>query len=135
MRRGLKIFDSVEVVYRCFNSFMLPVLVYASVVWGSAAHTHLALLDRIVGRCAYLMNDVVPCNLSNRRSVAAFVCCIRFVSVSVIRFLLAFRILIGVSDLFDVLKLSMNLLLSLFVLEQISILGRSSLHLLTSGIA
>ena len=70
MRRGLKIFDSFEVVYRCFNSFMLPVLEYASVVWGSAANTHLALLDRIVGRCAYLMNDVVPCNLSNRRSVA-----------------------------------------------------------------
>ena len=70
MRRGLKIFDSVEVVYRCFNSFMLPVLEYAFVVWGSAAHTHLALLDRIVVRCAYLMNDVVPCNLSNRRSVA-----------------------------------------------------------------
>ena len=38
MRRGLKIFDSVEVVYCCFNSFMLPVLEYASVVWGSAAH-------------------------------------------------------------------------------------------------
>ena len=70
MRRGLKIFDSVEVVCCCFNSFMLPVLEYASVLWGSAVHTHLALLDRIVGRCAYLMNDVVPCNLSNRRSVA-----------------------------------------------------------------
>ena len=25
MPRGLKIFDSVEVVYHCFNSFMLPV--------------------------------------------------------------------------------------------------------------
>ena len=70
MRRGLKIFDSVEVVYRCFNSFMLPVLEYASVVWGSAAHSHLALLDRIVNRCAHLMNDVVPCKLNNRRSVA-----------------------------------------------------------------
>ena len=70
MRRGLKIFDSVEVVYRCFNSFMLPVLEYASVVWGSAAHSHLALLDRIVNRCAHLMNDIVPCKLNNRRSVA-----------------------------------------------------------------
>ena len=49
---------------------MLPVLVYASVVWGSAAHTHLVLLDRIVNRCSYLMNDIVPCKLSNRRSVA-----------------------------------------------------------------
>ena len=55
MRRCLKTFDSVEVVYRCFNSFMLPVLEYASVVWGSAAHSHLALLDRIVKRCAHLM--------------------------------------------------------------------------------
>ena len=50
MRRGLKIFDSDEVTHRCFNSFMLPVLEYASVVRGSAAHIHLALLDRIVNR-------------------------------------------------------------------------------------
>ena len=50
---------------------MVPVLEYASVVWGSAAHSHLALLDRIVNRCAHLMNDVVvPCKLNNRRSVA-----------------------------------------------------------------
>ena len=70
MRRGLKIFDSVEVVRHCFNSFMLPVLEYALLVWGSAARSHLALLYRIVNRCSYLMNDVVPCNLSIRRSVA-----------------------------------------------------------------
>ena len=70
MRRGLKIFDSVEVVHHCFNSFMLPVLEYASVLWGSAAHTHSALLNRIGNRCSYLMNDVVPCNLNNRRLVA-----------------------------------------------------------------
>ena len=70
MRRGLKIFDSVEVVHHCFNSFMLPVLEYASVVWGSAAHTHLALLNRIVNSCSYLMNDAVPCNLKNHRLVA-----------------------------------------------------------------
>ena len=36
---------------------------------GSAANTYLALLDRIVNRCSYLMNDVVPCNLNNHRSV------------------------------------------------------------------
>ena len=59
-----------SVVHHCINSFMLPVLEYASVVWGSAAYTHLALLDRIVNRCSYLMNDVVPCNLNNRRLVA-----------------------------------------------------------------
>ena len=39
-------------------------------MWGSAAHSHLALLDRIVNRCAHLMNDVMPCKLNNRRSVA-----------------------------------------------------------------
>ena len=108
MRRGLKIFDSVEVVYHCFNSFMLPVLEYASVVRGSAAHSHSALLQ-------------------------ASVCCIRFVSVPVIRFSLVFRLLIGLNDLFDVLMLSTNLHSSLFVIKQISILGRSFLHLLTSG--
>ena len=42
---------------------------YASVLWGSAAHTYLALLDLIVNRGSYLMIDVVLCNLNNRRSV------------------------------------------------------------------
>ena len=70
MRRGRKIFDSVEVVQHCFRSFMLPVLEYASVVWGSAASSHLALLNRVVNRCSHLMNNVIPCYLDNRRLIA-----------------------------------------------------------------
>jgi len=70
MRRAFKIFDSADVVQHCFRSFMLPILEYASVVWSSAAASHLALLDRIVNRCARLMNDTVPCCLDDRRSVA-----------------------------------------------------------------
>ena len=68
--RRLKIFYSVEVVRHCFNSFMLPDFEYASVVRGSAARSHLALLDRIVNRCSYLMSDLVACNLNNHGSVA-----------------------------------------------------------------
>ena len=70
MRRALKIFDSADVVWHCFRSFMLPVLEYASVVCSSAAVSHLILLDRIVNRCARLMNDAVLCCLEDRRSVA-----------------------------------------------------------------
>ena len=70
MRRAHNIFDSDQVVQHCFRSFMLPVLEYASVVWCSAAACHLALLDRVVNRCFRLMNDVVPCDLGNRRSIA-----------------------------------------------------------------
>ena len=37
---------------------MLPILVNASVVWCSAAVSHLTMLDRIVNRCSQLMDDV-----------------------------------------------------------------------------
>jgi len=70
MRRAHRIFGSSEVVLHCFRSFILPILEYASVVWCSAATSHLALLDRVVNRCSRLMNDQVPCNLNHRRSVA-----------------------------------------------------------------
>ena len=70
LRRARNIFDSAEVMQHCFRSFMLPILEYASVVWCSAAVSHLAMLDRIVNRCSQLMNDVVPHCLDNRRSVA-----------------------------------------------------------------
>ena len=48
LRRALSTFDSAEVMQHCFRSFMLPILGYASVVWCSAADSHLAMLDRIV---------------------------------------------------------------------------------------
>ena len=70
MRRAGRIFDSVEVVQHCFRSFLLPVLEYASVVWCSAAISHLTLLDRVVNRCSRLLNIAMPCSLSDRRSVA-----------------------------------------------------------------
>ena len=50
---------------------MLPVLEYAaSDVWGAAAPSHLAMLNRVVNRCSFFIYDIVPCNLNNRRSVA-----------------------------------------------------------------
>ena len=70
LRRARNIFDSAEVMQHRFRSFMLPILKYASVVWCSAAVSHLAMLDRIVNRCSQLMDDVVPYCLDSRRSVA-----------------------------------------------------------------
>ena len=132
MRRGLKIFDSVKEVYHCFNSFLLPVLEYASVVWGSAANIHLALLDRIVNRCVHLMNDVVPCKMNNRRSVADL--CMLYK----VRDCASHPLFACLPDPYRGERFTRRadaLLSSLFVIEQISILGRSFLHLLTSGIA
>ena len=66
--RGLKTFDSVEVVHHSFNIFILPCIGVRICSIG-LCWIHLALLHRIVNRCSYLMNDVVPCNMNNRRSV------------------------------------------------------------------
>jgi len=68
--RARKIFGSSDVMLHCFRSFILPVLEYASVVWSSAAASHLSMLDRVVNRCSRLMNGEVPCNLDNRHMVA-----------------------------------------------------------------
>ena len=46
MARG--VFGSPDIVRRCYYAFVLPVLEYCSVVWGSAAECHLTLLDRLV---------------------------------------------------------------------------------------
>ena len=54
---------------RCFWGFVLPVLVYCSAVWCSAADTHLELLDRVVSGVCFLAGGVLNCNLSHRRSV------------------------------------------------------------------
>ena len=55
---------------RCFRGFVLPVLVYCSAVWCSAADTHLKLLDRVVSGASFLTGGVFVCDRAHRRSVA-----------------------------------------------------------------
>ena len=52
------------------RGFVLPVLEYCSVVWCSAADTHLKLLDRLVSVASFLTRGAHECDLAHRRSVA-----------------------------------------------------------------
>ena len=54
-----------------FLAFILPVLVYCSPVWMSAAISHLLLLDHVVGRASQLSGGSVSCDLWYRRKVAS----------------------------------------------------------------
>ena len=44
-RKSWRVFHDRSLLERCFRGFVLPVLEYYSVVWCSAADTHLKLLD------------------------------------------------------------------------------------------
>ena len=55
---------------RCFLGFVLPVLVYCSAVWCSAADTHLKLLDRAVSGARLITLGAFECDIAHRRSVA-----------------------------------------------------------------
>ena len=55
---------------RCFRGFVLPFLEYCSVVWCSAADTHLELLDHAVSGARFLTGGVFECDIARRRSVA-----------------------------------------------------------------
>ena len=48
LRKSWRVFHDRSLLGRCFRGFVLPVLVYCSAVWCSAADTHLKLLDRAV---------------------------------------------------------------------------------------
>ena len=48
----------------------MPVLEYCSILWCSAADSHLKLLYRVVRSAGFLDGDVLKCYLSYRRSVA-----------------------------------------------------------------
>ena len=52
-----------------FWGFVLPVLEYCSVVWCSAADTHIKLLDRAVSGARFLTRGVFECDIAHRRSV------------------------------------------------------------------
>ena len=54
----------------CFRGFVLPVLEYCSVVWCSAADTHLKLMDRAVSGAPSITAGVFECDIAHRQSVA-----------------------------------------------------------------
>ena len=54
---------------RCFRGFVMPVLENCSVVWCSAADTHLKLLDHVVSGANFLTGGVIECYRTHRRSV------------------------------------------------------------------
>ena len=71
MRRAWRVFQDPVLSLRCFNSFVLPIMEYCSAVWGSAADSHLKLLDRVVAGANFLVGGALQCDLLHRRSVAA----------------------------------------------------------------
>ena len=48
LRKSWQVFHDRLLLARCFWGFVLPILVYCSAVWCSAADTHLKLLDQVV---------------------------------------------------------------------------------------
>ena len=70
LRKSWQVFHDRLFLGRCFRGFVLPVLEYCSVVWCSAADTHLRLLDRVVSVASFLTGGVFGCDLAHRRSLA-----------------------------------------------------------------
>ena len=54
VRRAIKIFDTKEVLTTCFRAYVLSRLEYCAPAWGSAAESHLKLLDGVVRRAEAL---------------------------------------------------------------------------------
>ena len=59
LRKSYRVFHDRSLLGRCFRGFVLPVLVYCSAVWCSAADTHLKLLDRAVSGARFLAGGCV----------------------------------------------------------------------------
>ena len=70
VRKSWQVIYDRSLLLRSFWSSVLPVLEYCSVVWCSAADSHLELPDRVVRSAGFLAVGVLECNLAHRRSVA-----------------------------------------------------------------
>ena len=68
--KSWRVFHDRLLIGRCFWGFVLLVFKYFSVLWCSAADTHLKLLDRVVSGACFFAGGVLNCNLSHRRPVA-----------------------------------------------------------------
>ena len=58
LRKSWRVYHDRSLLGRCFRGFVLPVLEYCSVVWCSAADTHLKQLDRAVSGARFLTGGV-----------------------------------------------------------------------------
>ena len=67
LRKSWQVFHHRLLLGRCFMGFVLPVLLYCSAEWCSAADTRLKLLDRVVSGAGFLSGGV---DLAHGRSVA-----------------------------------------------------------------
>ena len=63
LRKSYRVFHDRLLIGRCLWGYVLPVLEYCSVVWCSAADTHIKLLDRIVSGACFLAGGMLNCNL------------------------------------------------------------------------
>ena len=70
LRKSWRVFHDITLLERCFRGFVLPGVEYSSVVWCSAAYTHLKLLDRVVSGARFQTGGVFECDFAHRRSVA-----------------------------------------------------------------
>ena len=68
--KSWQVFHDRLLLGRCFRGFVLPILKYCSVVWCSAADTHLKTTGPWGQWCSYLTGGVFECDLTHRRSVA-----------------------------------------------------------------
>jgi hypothetical protein len=81
LRKVRTVVGDVEVVRLCFFAFVLPILEYCSPVWGSAAISHLILLDEVVGSVARMCGLVGLFDLGHRRKVADLCVFFKFTTV------------------------------------------------------
>ena len=64
------VYADTSVLLHCYYAFILPILEYCSPVWGSAAGSHLRLLDRQIHAVSRLCPDQILKPLNHRRFVA-----------------------------------------------------------------
>ena len=70
LRKCRRIYVDDDIIRNCFYSFILPLFDYCSLVWGSAADTHLRLLDRAFNQIKFLLPSL-SINLAHRRLVGS----------------------------------------------------------------
>ena len=71
LRKTMSVFRDVAIVAKSFWAFILSVLEYCSLVWMSAATSHLSVLDRVVSQVGRLSGGSVSCDLWHRLKVAS----------------------------------------------------------------
>ena len=76
--KKIKINGNIDV---CYYAFILPILEYCSPVWGSAASSHLRLLDRQIHAVSSLCPDQILKGLITAAALLGCVCCTKFTAI------------------------------------------------------